>query len=98
MLEGLEGLETIAAWYEEHTGHEVRSRASGRLLKIASYLKSTGKSLDDVEMIPNQDRAWNTRRNRSEVEKSAVCIGSTGQAKRLTYWWLMARETATAAK
>lgn len=87
------GLDDVARWYQRETGQEPDSRAASRLLKIAAYLHANGKNLEDVRLVPNQDRAWNTRRNRSEIERLATCIGNTGEAKRLTYWWILPRET-----
>lgn len=85
------GLGAIASWYGEQTGLGVDARAAARLIKIQTYLSEHGRTLDQVLLVSNQDRAWNTRKNRAPHEKGAVCIGNTGKASGLTYWWILSK-------
>ena len=80
-----------AQFYERETGRSSKQGAS-RVAKIQDFLESNDLTLDQIKLEKHNDSRWNTRRNRTELEKRAKMIGYTNHKYHgflVEMWWVI---------
>ena len=81
----------IENYYNQETGRSIKQGAN-RIKLIKQYLEAHNLTLDQIILENHRDYKWNTRKNRTELEKRAEIIGSTNDSMKgflKEMWWVI---------